>query len=128
MPINMFTTIDDPSAITGAPLDNAIEGTFASRINGGGEIVGSFDDSSHLLHGFVLSNGSFSTLDDPAQNQPTTDAFGINNVGQIVGSYNDASGKHGFLLSGNTFVPIDDPSADNNALIGTGTAALAIND
>jgi hypothetical protein len=52
MPINIFTTIDDPSAITGAP-DHA-EGTFADRINDGGEIVGSFDDSSQLLHGFVL--------------------------------------------------------------------------
>jgi probable HAF family extracellular repeat protein len=75
-----------------------------------------------------LSNGSFSTLDDPAQNQPTTDAVGINDAGQIVGSYEDASGEHGFLRSGNIFVSIDDPSATNDGILETGTAALGIND
>jgi probable HAF family extracellular repeat protein len=40
-----------------------------------------------------------------------TRAFGINDMGQIVGTYNDDSGIHGFLLSGGTYFNFDDPSA-----------------
>jgi len=37
-----------------------------------------------------------------------TRAFGVNNAGQIVGSYQDSSGnQHGFLFSGGTYSNID---------------------
>ena len=60
-------------------------------------------------HGFLLSGGSFITIDDPIQTVAFSAANGINDAGQIVGSYADDTGLHGFLLSGNIFVPIDDP-------------------
>jgi probable HAF family extracellular repeat protein len=42
----------------------------------------------------------------------STRAFGINNTGQIVGSYRDASGRtHGFLLDHGNFTSIDSPGA-----------------
>jgi probable HAF family extracellular repeat protein len=40
-----------------------------------------------------------------------TEAFGINDAGQIVGQYQDATGTHGFLLSGGISTTLDDPLA-----------------
>src|SRR5262249_21395378 len=100
MPINIFTTFDDPQATLG---------TVAEGINGSGQIVGFFKNGN--LHGFVLSGGSFITLDDPSATGPT-EAFGINDTGRIVGSFRDGSGgTHGFLRSGSIFNTLDDPSA-----------------
>jgi probable HAF family extracellular repeat protein len=53
----------------------------------------------------------FTTIDDlPGIG---TEAIGINDAGQIVGLFLDASDiRHGFLFSGGVFTPaIDDPSA-----------------
>ncbi|TMJ80734.1 MAG: hypothetical protein E6G76_26320 [Alphaproteobacteria bacterium] len=115
MPINIFTTIDDPLATTT---------TIASGINDAGQIVGQFRDASNRAHGFLLSGGSFITIDDPAATGPGSGTFvqGINDARQIVGSYIDARGSHGFLLSGGTFTTLNDPLATD------GTQALGIND
>ncbi len=51
----------------------------------------------------------------------TTEALGINNSGQIVGLFGDASGTHGFLDAGGSFTTIDVSRT-------TGTAAFGIND
>ena len=69
-----------------------------------------YPDSTGATHGFLLSGVSFTTLDDPLATFGTR-AFGINDMGQIVGTYNDDSGIHGFLLSGGTYFNFDDPSA-----------------
>jgi probable HAF family extracellular repeat protein len=62
---------------------------------------------------------TFTTLDDPSGG---TEAYGINDFGQIVGLYFDASNHaHGFLYTGGTFTTLDDPSA-------TSTLAQGIND
>jgi hypothetical protein len=52
--------------------------------------------------GFLLSGGIFTMLDDPLAT-PGTEAFGIEDAGQIVGFCGDASGTHGFLVSGGTW-------------------------
>ncbi len=52
---------------------------------------------------------TFTTIDVP--NSGTTAAFGINNTGQIVGIFADATGGHGFLKNGGTFTTIDVPNA-----------------
>jgi probable HAF family extracellular repeat protein len=49
-------------------------------------------------HGFLLDQGSYSTLDVPGSDW--TEAHGINASGQIVGYYIDAAdGSHGFLAA-----------------------------
>ena len=73
MPVNIFTTIDDPLATNLS---------FAEGINDTGLIVGQFRDASNHLHGYLLSGGSFITLDDPAATNGTV-ANGINNLGEI---------------------------------------------
>jgi uncharacterized membrane protein len=55
-------------------------------------------ESLGLIHGFLLSNGQFTSIDFP--DAPVTVATGINPLGNIVGAYLDQSGKvHGYLRS-----------------------------
>src|SRR5262245_2829480 len=53
----------------------------------------------------------FITLDAPSASG--TLAFGLDNAGQIVGSYNDITGTHGFIYSGGTFTQLDYPPASS---------------
>jgi hypothetical protein len=55
----------------------------------------------------------------PAQPSRKTARWGtINNAGQIVGQYHNASGTHGFLFSGGTYTTIDVPGTRGTALLG----------
>lgn len=106
-----FATLDTPA--TGAPFG----------INDLDVIVGTYSDTTGI-HGFIYRDGIVTTLNDPLG--PNTGATGINNRGQIVGSYNSGNpgepGSSGFLYSQGVFITIDDP-------LGTfGTMPNAIND
>lgn len=57
--------------------------TFASSINAAGDVVGMYFDSTNFQHGFLLSGGTFTTIDDP--NGGWTYLTGINDNGKIVG-------------------------------------------
>ena len=60
----------------------------------------------------------FTTIDVPGADR--TEAYGINNAGQIVGLFFDATGQHGFMKDGDDYVVID---------VGLdGTSAFGIND
>src|SRR5262249_6843 len=66
-------------------------------INDAGQIVGYYVNATGY-HGFLYSNGTYTTLDDPSTGSFGTLATGINNAGQIVGWYEDSAGhQHGFL-------------------------------
>jgi uncharacterized membrane protein len=116
----VFTTIDFP----GAAFTQV-----ARYINDRGDIVGWYVDPVGNSHGFVFrrhddsqefehdllnapeSKGTYISIDVPGA--MATRAGGINSEGEIVGSYDDASGTtHGFLLSHRKFTTIDDPNAD----------------
>jgi len=110
MPVYNYTTIDDPFAFGGSA-------TSAIGINAAGQIVGYYGDASGT-HGFLLSGGMYTPLDDPsAANQ--TMASGINDVGQIVGSFQHSSGTtHSFLYNpnGGTYTSVDAVAPDTEAL------------
>src|SRR5207245_2976935 len=60
------------------------------------QLVGQYADAGGTTHGFLLSGGSYSTLDVPGST--LTRALGINASGEIVGDYLDAGGmRHGYL-------------------------------
>jgi probable HAF family extracellular repeat protein len=70
--------------------------------------------------GFLLDRGKVTRIDLPGATytQPT----GINNLGQVVGEYQDAAGRfHGFLWQRGRFANVDLPGA-------AATSATAIND
>ncbi len=66
---------------------------------------------------------SFTTIDVPGAIPGSTRAGGINNSGQIVGSFVAGATTHGFLDTGGSFTTIDMPGAS-----GAGTVASGIND
>jgi uncharacterized membrane protein len=69
-----YTTIDFPGA----------NSTVAQGIDTAGDVVGWFADSSNFVHGFLFSSGIFTQLDVTGTTQGTL-AYGINDVGQVVG-------------------------------------------
>ena len=106
-----FVIIDDPGAA----------GTIVGGINNAGQIVGGYLASDGSRHGFLLSGGVYTTINNP--NAPnSTELTGINNLGQIVGAYDlnpltlgdhGLEGAHGFSTNtlGTSFSPIDFPGA-----------------
>jgi probable HAF family extracellular repeat protein len=115
-----FTTIDFPGAVN----------TAASAINDTGIIVGNYaacktGTSSVLhapcselqLHGYQLIGGTYSTI-DPA-GSVATNVDGINNSGEVVGTYLDGNNKtHGFLFNAGAYVIVDAPGADVTVING----------
>lgn len=70
----------------------------ALDINETGAIVGQYREAggSAYLHGYLLSNGAFTTIAFPGHTG--TVSSGINGAGQVVGFYRDAGLTfHGFL-------------------------------
>jgi hypothetical protein len=98
-------------------------------INRHGEIVGRFCTGpvpspsdmpcqGNPNHGFLLRSGAFMTIDFPGAVK--TDAWGINNPGEIVGGYRDTNNKsHVFRLREGQFKTIDFPGAFDTAPDGT---------
>jgi probable HAF family extracellular repeat protein len=90
-----------------------VNGTQINAINASGKMVGLFFDASSNINSFLLSNGTFTPIVDPAG--VTTIVSAINDAGDIVGSFIDASGhQHSFLLHNGQFTTIDDPQAGPN--------------
>jgi probable HAF family extracellular repeat protein len=113
-----FTQIDVPGSTSTAPYG----------INDAGQIVGWFatgefenPNSTYRVHGFLYTGGSFIQIDAPGTSSGTQ-AFNINNAGQIVGNFSTPDSRtHGFLDSGGSFTQIDVPGS-------TSTEALGVND
>ena len=64
----------------------------------GARSSGQYRKADDVRHGFVWTNGVFTTIDVPGATATTV--IGINDPGELVGTYVDAKGnRHGFLLS-----------------------------
>ena len=101
----------------------AVPGSIHTEIRGIndlGHIVGTYTDANGRMHGFVLADGTLTTIDFPGGQH--TRAYAINNKGQILGDYCcTTSYFSSFLLSEGAFTPIDVPGSGQ-------TMALGIND
>ena len=82
-----------------------------------------------VVHGFIDIAGNFITLDDP--NGTNTMLLGLNNVGQVVGSYVDGNGEtQGLIydLNTKTWLTISDPNASGMSAFGVnGTTVTSAN-
>jgi uncharacterized membrane protein len=56
--------------------------TLPLGINNAGHITGSYADANGTKHGFLLQRGRYARIDAPGRSD--TDAWGINDRGQIV--------------------------------------------
>jgi len=86
-------SFSDDISVPGADL------TRVSGINNLGQVVGYYWMGDRLYHGFLLSDGQFTTIDFPGALY--TVATGINDDGVIVGYFSDPDSQgiytHGFL-------------------------------
>ena len=108
----------------------------ATGINDNGQIVGAYGNSSGN-YSYLYSGGTYTTISVPGAlqyNPPTffdgggTDnAAGINNAGEIIGTWTNPSGyEQGFEYSGGTFTDtgIDEPGESYTALYGINDSGL----
>ena len=101
-----YTTVDVPGS-------QETRGVY--DINNAGQMVGAYYDTSGIDHGFLDSNGTFTTLDYPSAF--LTEAHGINDSGQIVGQYCGTDGRcHGFYYDGTNYTTIEPANATYSAL------------
>ena len=86
----------------------------AAGVNDTGAIVGGYIDSSNVWHGYERSGASFIPIDVPFAGAMGTFLYGINNSGEVVGTWTKtASGDdfHGFALVGSTYTALAYPGA-----------------
>ncbi len=105
--------------------------TFALGVNSGGEISGWYNDTSGVSHGFLLSGGTYTSIDPPGS--VGTIAIGINDAGDIVGSYCTTSecnstgeGEQGFVLSNGVFTTIAIPGEFYTSVSGINNNGVLI--
>jgi hypothetical protein len=106
---DVFTTLNVPGSAT------------ATGINNNGDIVG-FTTQSGATHSWLrLPTGQLITFQFPGGSD--TEAFGINDHNEIVGSYTDGAGvDHGFTLTAPTgpvshWQSIDDPNGVGSTVV-----------
>lgn len=104
-----YTQVDYPDAI-------------ATTLNGGpnpeGTSVGSYTDTSGVIHGFTLTAKGVPTSFDPPGSTLTVPNF-ISPQGVIVGEYLDSGNvSHGFILNGTKYTSVDAPGATGTTLTG----------
>jgi probable HAF family extracellular repeat protein len=104
------------------------DNTFLSGINDRGQISGTIYSEATGPHGFVLdADGSYTPIDVPGifpvcPRPPcvsTNDVYGINNLGQVVGTYTDGTGRHAFIGT-----PVPEPSSSVLVLLGLSGVAI----
>jgi hypothetical protein len=96
--------------------------TAAHSINNRGQIVGDYQDSAGVRHGFFLKGGQYTTIDPPG----TTFTFAqqIDDAGVIVGFYDTPDGlEHGFSYQNGHYATLNFPGApytDADGISGLG--------
>lgn len=107
-----FTTLD----AVGATSTSLLPFTSPKDINASGQIVGWYGLVGEVNdgHGFVYSNGAFTTLDVPGAQ--STYPSSINDHGQVTGIYSDGSNAHGFIATP-MGTPTDIPTLSQWALL-----------
>jgi hypothetical protein len=84
---------ENSPSFTSLPDREGYSSTMYDGINKYGHAVGTcYDPSSSMVHGFLLKNGTFHTIDPPEAT--TIRKLAINDLEQIAGSYIDGTGQH----------------------------------
>jgi uncharacterized protein (TIGR03437 family) len=122
-----YTVLDAPGADAGSTSAAAIND---SRVVLGGYAItqGCGASNCRVPYGFVYSGGSFTTINFPGSQG--TNAYGINNSGQVVGSYQIVSGgtqtQNGFIYSQGSYNALNVPNAVSTAAAGINTAGQVV--
>ena len=121
--INGF--VDTGGAFTSFDAPGAPRSTYARVINDRGEIAGVANTSAGDV-GFLNDRSTYVIISVPGAR--STDAYGIDNAGDVVGTYTDASGtRHGFLYSSRgVFTSVDVPGSTDTFLYGINNSGVIV--
>ena len=102
------------SGYTFNTIDVDVPGASETAVNGNSEhaLAGQYNDAGGTTHGFVLSNGVYTTIDKPGS--VNSGVNGINDRGHLAGTYVDAAGAshiHAYFSQGGQFVSLDPPGS-----------------
>ena len=102
--------------------------TSPSAINDRGYISGVvWSDNFTIVHSYVWDGKTCDVYDEPASDIHFTNAFAINNRGQIVGQYNTSDGViHGYLKYRDNYTEITFPGAPNTVALGINNADVIV--
>ena len=116
-----LTTIDLKGCRTTGNTPGSIAGF---GINNAGAVAGwCLNATTGLPIAFTYANGKFTAIAFPKA--AGTEANGINDKGEVVGTYFDAAGRqHGFYLVGKTYTNIDIKGALTTTAWGVNSAGL----
>jgi probable HAF family extracellular repeat protein len=96
--------VDQGGVITTDPFG----GRSVAGINDFGVVDGTYTDSAGSVHGFVYSNGVYTTIDVPGASD--THLLGINDAGELVGFYDvGCCSEFGFVYNDGIFTQIVEP-------------------
>jgi hypothetical protein len=98
-------------------LPVAATSVVATGINDHGQVVGYYQ-AGKITNGFIWGSGHLTVL--RYGNHTDTQAFGINNLGTVVGSFADAGGRtHGFVrISAHLLRTVDAPGSTSTVVNG----------
>jgi uncharacterized membrane protein len=98
-----YTSVQPPAAVGGGSVETV-------SLNDRGQIVGSYRLRNGQKRSFLMDHGRYTEIAFPQA--AYTQAFGINNAGDVVGIYGDDTNVHGFLCRQGAFKSIDLPNMD----------------
>jgi probable HAF family extracellular repeat protein len=89
-------------------------GTSATGINDRDEVTGYYSDPSDAFHGFLKRGTNLVTIDVPGASG--TQAYGLNDVGDVVGWSWTSGPASGFIKHGTDYITVDFPGADQTEI------------
>ena len=108
-----LTTADNKNCVT-TPGSASTDGIQFYGINSAGVLAGWCGTTSGSTIGFTYAKGTFTNV--TIKGASLGEANGINDAGNIVGSYIDSNGaQHGFLLVGKKLTTLDPPGASSSS-------------
>jgi uncharacterized membrane protein len=112
----VFTPFDVPGAIV----------TIILAVNDRGDLGGVWANDTEV-HMFLVRNGHLSSFDVPVAGVTVDEIRGMNDLGQLVGYYEDSNGiDHGYVWTRKSFTTIDYPGATLTFVEGINSAGQIV--
>ena len=131
VPVNIVLMPQDSDDLVSLTVTGLPDGTTLSAGTNNGN--GSWTLTPAQLAGLKLDAGAATSVTTYSYGTPfdfpggsNTQGLSLNDLGQIVGTYNAGQGPHGYLLSGGVYTTIDDPN-EAYSTAHDGTVASDIN-